>query len=48
LTASWNAPLDKVPYPTYSTPLNTSKPQQFPEKGDLTRDWSFDGKMFKP
>jgi len=39
--------MDKTPYPTYMNPLNTSKPQAFPEKGDLTRDWSFDGKVYK-
>ncbi|MFM8256489.1 MAG: ABC transporter substrate-binding protein [Polynucleobacter sp.] len=47
LPATFNAPLDKIPYPTYSTPLNTTKPQAFPERGDLTKDWSFDGKVFK-
>ena len=47
LPANWNAPMDKTPYPKYSNPLNTSKPQNFPEKGDLVRDWSFDGKVFK-
>jgi sulfonate transport system substrate-binding protein len=47
LPSTFNAALDKLPYPTYSNPLNTSKPQAFPEKGDLTKDWSFDGKVFK-
>jgi ABC-type nitrate/sulfonate/bicarbonate transport system substrate-binding protein len=46
LPASWSAPLDKTPYPTYMNPLNTKTPQVFPEKGDLTRDWSFDGKTY--
>jgi hypothetical protein len=39
--------MDKTPYPNYMNPLNTTKPQAFPEKGDLTRDWSFDGKVYK-
>jgi len=47
LPATWSAPMDKIPYPRYSTPLNTTKPQPFPEKGDLTKDWSFDNKVFK-
>jgi len=47
LPADWSAPMDKTPYPTYMNPFNTSKPQVFPEKGDLTRDWSFDGKVYK-
>ena len=47
LPANWSAPMDKIPYPRYSTPLNTTTPQPFPEKGDLTKDWSFDNKVFK-
>jgi sulfonate transport system substrate-binding protein len=47
LPASWTAPMDKTPYPTYMNPLNTTTPQAFPEKGDLTRDWSYDGKTYK-
>ena len=47
LPATWSAPMDKTPYPTYMNPLNTTKPQVFPEKGDLTRDWSYDGKLYK-
>ena len=47
LPANWSTPMDKTPYPTYMTSLNTTKPQPFPEKGDLTKDWSFDGKVYK-
>ena len=46
LPASWSAPMDKTPYPTYMNSLNTTTPQAFPEKGDLTKDWSFDGKNY--
>jgi ABC-type nitrate/sulfonate/bicarbonate transport system substrate-binding protein len=38
LASSWSAPMDKTPYPTYMNPLNTSAPQAFPEKGDLTKN----------
>ena len=47
LPANWNAPLDKTPYPPYMTPLSTTIPQVFPEKGDLVKDWEFDGKKYK-
>ena len=47
LPANWSTPMDKTPYPTYMTSLNTTKPQPFPDKGDLTKDWSFDGKVYK-
>jgi sulfonate transport system substrate-binding protein len=47
LPASWNAPLDKTPYPPYMTPISTTQAQVFPEKGDLVRDWEFDGKKYK-
>lgn len=47
LPASWNAPLDKTPYPPYMTPISTTRAQAFPEKGDLVRDWEFDGKKYK-
>lgn len=47
LPATWNGRLDKTPYPPYMTPISTTKPQVFPEKGDLVRDWEFDGKKYK-
>lgn len=48
LTPQWNAPLDKLPYPAYKTPLDYANPQPFPEKGDLTKPWSFGGKAMTP
>ena len=47
LPVSWNVPMDRIPYPNYDTPYSMKSPQLFPEKGDLVRDWSFDGKVFK-
>lgn len=47
LPTNWNAPLDKTPYPPYMTPISTTVPQVFPEKGDLVKDWEFDGKKYK-
>ena len=44
----WKGSLDKFPYPEYITPLNLKEPQPFPEKGDLTKQWSFAGKTYDP
>lgn len=48
IPANWSGQLDKMPYPDYSTPFNTKAPQAFPEKGDLTKPWSFAGKTYTP
>jgi sulfonate transport system substrate-binding protein len=44
----WTGAPDKPPYPEYVTPLNTSVPQAFPEAGDLTKDWQFAGRTYRP
>jgi sulfonate transport system substrate-binding protein len=44
----WKGSLDKFPYPEYVTPLNLKQPQPFPEKGDLTKQWSFAGRTYDP
>lgn len=48
IPAGWKGSLDKLPYPTYVTPVNLKAPQPFPVKGDLTKPWSFGGKTFNP
>ncbi len=48
LPAGWKGSLAKMPYPEYMTPINLKEAQAFPEKGDLTRPWSFGGKTFNP
>jgi ABC-type nitrate/sulfonate/bicarbonate transport system substrate-binding protein len=48
IPAGWKGSLDKFPYPDYVTPLNLKEPQPFPEKGDLTKPWSFAGKTYNP
>ena len=48
IPAEWKGSLDKFPYPEYVTPLNLKQPQPFPEKGDLTKQWSFAGRMYDP
>lgn len=47
LPSDWAAPMDQTPYPKYLNPSNATKPQVFPEKGDLTRNWAFNGQVFK-
>jgi len=44
----WQGKPNKPPYPDYINPSNTHTPQPFPEPGDLTRPWSFSGKLFQP
>jgi ABC-type nitrate/sulfonate/bicarbonate transport system substrate-binding protein len=48
IPANWTGSLDKLPYPEYLTPVNLKAPQPFPEKGDLTKSWSFGGQTFNP
>ena len=48
LPADWKGSLSKMPYPDYMTPINLKEAQAFPEKGDLTKPWSFGGKTFNP
>ena len=48
IPANWAGQFDKMPYPEYSTPVNTKTPQAFPEKGDLVKAWSFGGKTYNP
>jgi sulfonate transport system substrate-binding protein len=48
IPANWMGQLDKLPYPDYVQAINTKEPQPFPEKGDLTKPWSFGGKSYTP
>jgi sulfonate transport system substrate-binding protein len=48
LPPNWQGSLAKMPYPDYMTPISLKEPQVFPEKGDLTKPWSFRGKTFNP
>lgn len=44
----WTGTIGKLPYPEYYTRYTLSKPQPWPEAGDLTRPWEFNGKTYKP
>ena len=48
LPKDWSHPLDKLPYPDYANPANTTTPQPFPEKGDLVKPWTVGGKTYNP
>jgi sulfonate transport system substrate-binding protein len=48
IPANWTGQLEKLPYPDYMHAINTKEPQPFPEKGDLTKPWSFGGKSYAP
>ena len=48
IASDWKGQLDKFPYPDYPNPVNTKVAQSFPEKGDLTKSWSFGGKSYEP
>jgi sulfonate transport system substrate-binding protein len=45
---NWTGQPDRLPYPDYLHAMNTKEPQPFPEKGDLTKPWSFGGKSYTP
>lgn len=48
IPAGWTGTIGKLPYPDYPNVQNLKQPQAWPEKGDLTKAWSFDGKTFQP
>jgi sulfonate transport system substrate-binding protein len=48
IPANWSGSPDKIPYPEYITPQNAKEQQPFPEKGDLVKPWSFNGKPLEP
>ena len=48
LPAGWQGKADQPPYPEYMNALNTKQPQAFPEAGDLTKAWTFNGKAYRP
>jgi sulfonate transport system substrate-binding protein len=48
IPADWKGDPAKPPYPDYMQAINTKTPQPFPERGDLSRAWSFAGKTYTP
>jgi ABC-type nitrate/sulfonate/bicarbonate transport system substrate-binding protein len=48
LPANWSGTIGKLPYPTYANVNTLKSPQPWPESGDLTKPWTFNGKTYRP
>lgn len=44
----WKGRMGSPPYASYYNVATLKKPQPWPEKGDLTKAWEFDGKTYRP
>ena len=48
LPANWTGKIGQLPYPPYDNALTLKAPQPWPEPGDLTKPWTFNGKTYNP
>lgn len=48
IPANWNGKVGQLPYPDYANVNTLKSPQTWPEAGDLTRPWTFNGKTYNP
>ena len=48
LPPNWSGKIGQLPYPEYANALTLKEPQLWPEAGDLTRPWTFNGNTYKP
>ena len=48
LPPNWPGKIGQLPYPEYANALTLKEPQRWPEAGDLTRPWTFNGNTYKP
>lgn len=48
LPRNWKGKVADLPYPDYLTVDSMERPQAWPERGDLTRSWTFDGRTYRP
>ena len=48
LPANWSGTIGKLPYPAYANVNTLKSPQPWPEPGDLTKPWAFNGKTYTP
>ncbi|GAC1424650.1 MAG: hypothetical protein NVS3B16_05970 [Vulcanimicrobiaceae bacterium] len=48
IPAGWKGRVGQPPYPAYDNVTDMKSAQFFPQKGDLTKVWSFDGKTYRP
>lgn len=48
IPANWSGKIGQLPYPSYANVTTLKEPQPWPERGDLTRPWTFNGKTYQP
>ena len=48
LPPNWSGKIGQLPYPEYANAVTLKEPQLWPEAGDLTSPWTFNGKTYKP
>jgi ABC-type nitrate/sulfonate/bicarbonate transport system substrate-binding protein len=48
IPANWKGKIGELPYPSYANVTTLKNPQPWPEAGDLTRPWTFNGKTYQP
>jgi len=48
LPANWPGKIGQLPYPAYANAITLKEPQAWPEKGDLVKPWTFNGKTYQP
>ena len=48
LPPNWPGKIGQLPYPEYANAVTLKEPQLWPEAGDLTRPWTFNGNTYKP
>jgi ABC-type nitrate/sulfonate/bicarbonate transport system substrate-binding protein len=48
IPSDWTGKIGELPYPAYANAATLKEPQPWPEKGDLTKAWAFNGKTYQP
>lgn len=48
IPANWPGKIGQLPYPPYANAITLKAPQAWPEHGDLTRAWTYNGKTYQP
>lgn len=48
LPVNWSGTIGTLPYPAYANVNTLNRPQPWPESGDLTKPWAFNGKTYTP
>ncbi len=48
LPPNWSGKIGQLPYPEYANAISLKEPQPWPDKGDLVKPWTFNGKNYQP